>query len=141
MAKNLFPLGKSGKSLQFSGGFDWCSIKFSALDRDFKVLIAVNFQKQQYYAYLGEVHGADTKLLMSYEYHSTHGGWHVHAGCGDTSLIPVGRYKGPWKRNIPKDWNNCRLLHWNLSNKESALNKACHRFNITLAGTQSEFEL
>jgi hypothetical protein len=131
MPKSLFPLGKSGKHfLNFRGAYDWYSFRFSALGNEFRVLIAVNFGKCDYYAHLGIVHPSDTQMLMSFEYHASHAGWHIHSGCGDIALIPVGRYKGQWKRRIPKDFTRSRQTAWDLSSKEAALEKACTAFNI-----------
>ncbi|MDY0065373.1 MAG: hypothetical protein RBS02_03270 [Steroidobacteraceae bacterium] len=131
MPKSLFPLGKSGKhSLNFRGGYDWQAVRFGALAAEFRVVVAVNFAKCEYYAHLGKIVGSDTQMLVSYEYHATHGGWHVHAGCGDIDLIPVGRYKGPWKRSIPKNWADCRQTEWGVATKEAAISKACKAFGI-----------
>lgn len=96
------------------------------------MVVAVNFEKQEYYVHLGEVCGGDTRMLASYEFHSTHPGWHLHAGCGDISLIPVGRYKGPWRRNIPRDWRTCRRTDWDVATREAALVKACEVFGVPM---------
>lgn len=139
MPPSAFPLGKSKKGLKLGADYDWCTIRFDAVGAQFRVLVAVNFRKVDYYAHLGRIEGTDTKMLVSYEYHATHGGWHVHAGCGDIELIPVGRYKGPWKRNIPQDWHTCRQLSWNVTTKDKALERACLEFGIQLTGTQPDF--
>lgn len=141
MPHSAFPLGKSKRGLRLGAAFDWCIIRFSAHQSKFRVLIAVDFLKVDYYAHLGEIVGSDTKMLVSYEYHGSHGGWHVHAGCGDIDLIPVGRYKGPWKRNIPQDWHECRQMEWDASTRDKALEKACQEFGIQLTGTQAGFEI
>ena len=130
MPKLLFPLGRSGRNSLNLRAFDWCGISFRALSSEFRMLIAVNFEKEEYYAHLGRVCGGDTQMLCSYEFHATHPGWHVHAGCGDTALIPVGRYKGPWKRRIPRDPNTCRDTALGVLNLEEALARACALYGI-----------
>lgn len=84
-------------------------------------------------------------MLASYEYHSTHGGWHVHAGCGDTTLIPVGRYKGPWKRRIPIEVEKDRNTSWGIVTKADALEKACSVFGVSLPpsddGSEQQMQL
>lgn len=141
MPRSAFPLGKSGKGLRLGAGFEWCTVLFSALGKQFRVVVAVDFNKVDYYAHLGQIVGTDTKMLVSYEYHASHGGWHIHAGCGDMDLIPVGRYKGSWKRNIPKDWTTCRQLNWDVSTKDKALERACLQFGIKMTGTQPDLLL
>ena len=141
MPRSAFPLGKSGKGLRLGAAYNWCTLSFTALGHKFRVLVAVNFGKVDYYAHLGQVVGTDTKMLVSYEYHASHGGWHVHAGCGDIDLIPAGRYKGPWRRNIPKDWVTCRQLDWDVSTRDKALEKACLQFGIKMTDTQPDLPL
>jgi hypothetical protein len=142
MSKTVFPLGRSGKgAIRLGAAFQWGVITFSAFGRSFRVLVGVDHAKEEYYAYLGEIHGGDTRMLASYEFHSTHGGWHVHAGCGDISAIPVGRYMGPWKRKLPKDWKACRQLDFGITSNDDALDKACEQFGIKIAGFQQPLAL
>lgn len=127
--KSTFPLGKAGKhSMRIRGGYEWICLTFKALSFDFRVVIAVHFDKQQYYAYLGRSLGTDTQMLVSYEYHATHRGWHAHAGCGDTANIPIGRYMGPWRNRL-----SSRYIDWDISDRAAALNRACKVFRITLS--------
>jgi len=72
-------------------------------------------------------------MLASYEFHGTHPGWHVHAGCGDTSVIPIGRYMGPWKLRIPRDWKESRQTDWNVDTQEAAMAKASEVFGIPIS--------
>ena len=139
MNKSLFPLGKSGRhSLRLSGGYEWRLVRFAALGCDFRLLIAVNFAKQEYYAHLGRACQGDTQMLASYEFHGTHPGWHVHAGCGDTGLIPIGRYKGPWKHRIPAANSYCRSTEWGIENKLDAVAKAAAVFGLPLPPEDAE---
>jgi hypothetical protein len=131
MPKSVFPLGKSGKgALRFSGAYDWCCLRFTALNCKFRLVVAVNLAKQEYYAHLGMVCGTDTQMLASYEFHGTHPGWHVHAGCGDLSFIPIGRYMGPWRRRIPTTSGKSRRQEWDIPTLDLALARACAVFNI-----------
>jgi hypothetical protein len=100
--KSTFPLSKSGNSLVFGLSYAWRLIKFETATSKFRLLLAVNHHKQEYYAVLGLEGGKDMVYLASLEYHGTHLGWHIHAACGDIDQIPVGRYQGDWKRRLPK---------------------------------------
>jgi hypothetical protein len=120
MPKNLFPLTKSGhRTLRFRGGYDWCLVTFTAMAADFRLLVAVNLQKEQYYAHLGMSGDGDTRMLGSLEFHGTHPGWHLHAACEDAVFIPVGRYEGPWRKMLPRSHAKCRRKAFdvNLSNR------------------------
>ena len=109
MPKSSFPLTKSGnKTLKFNKGYDWCLVTFTALSSEFRLLVAVNVLKEQYYAHLGMKCTGDMRMLGSFEFHGTHPGWHLHAGCGDVSLIPSGRYEGPWRKMLPHSHADCR---------------------------------
>lgn len=141
MPKSAFPLGRSGKNSLIFRAFDWCALTFSAPSGEYRVVVAVNFEKASYYAHLGAIHGSCTKMLLSYEYHASHGGWHVHAGCGDMDLIPIGRYKGDWKQMIPAAWQACRRTNWDVSNKSSALQRACEAFGIPLPSSDDSRQI
>jgi hypothetical protein len=141
MNKVLFPLGKSGKhALSLGSGFDWCFVRFKALGCEFRLLIALQFAKQEYYAHLGRALGSDTQMLASYEFHGTHPGWHLHVGCGDTTLIPIGRYKGPWKHRIPGATKRCRRASWEIENRFDALSRACSVFGVPMPGIYDDVD-
>lgn len=80
-------------------------------------------------------------MIASYEFHASHGGWHVHSGCGQLEDIPVGRYKGPWKRDIPSEWEKCRRTDWGIGSDDSALAKACEAFGIPPEDDHRQLEL
>jgi hypothetical protein len=119
------------KSNQFSFGkaYKWRVLRAEALGLFFRVLIAYDPRKEQYYAYLGMESGADIKLLISYEFHGTHPGWHVHSACGDIAEVPIGRQKGPWSHRIPKP-NRERKTNFRISNEPMALYAACRAFRL-----------
>lgn len=126
-----FPLTRSGnRTLKFGAGYSWRLVRFTSKGASYRLLIIVNFSKQNFYAHLGQELGGDMRMLASYEFHASHGGWHTHAGCGDVEDIPGGRYKGDWKRMIPKDVDACRQIAWGLNDEDAAFVKACNRFGI-----------
>jgi hypothetical protein len=116
MPKNLFPLTKSGnRTLRFGSGYQWRLVTFTALSTSFRLLIAVSATKEQYYAHLGMVIAGDTRMLGSLEFHGSHPGWHLHAGCDDVLLIPPGRYEGPWRKMLPTSHSKCRRKQFNVT--------------------------
>jgi len=130
MPKSMFPMSRSGKHyMNFRGGYEWCCIRFETLTCEFRLVVAVNHSKQEFAAHLGMVCEKEMRMLASYEFHGTHPGWHVHAGCGDVYSIPVGRFMGPWKRRIPRDPKAVRRKTWNVT-KANALQTACAAFGI-----------
>jgi hypothetical protein len=140
MPRNLFPLTKSGtKTLRFRTGYDWCLVTFTALSSDFRLLVAVNVLKEQYYAHLGMMCGGDTRMLGSFEFHGTHPGWHLHACCDDVLLIPVGRYEGPWRKMLPRTHSSCRRKTFgiNESNRLVIALEAFHVFGSDPNGQES----
>lgn len=142
VSKSLFPLQKSGKSsLNFRGAFNLCGIEFTAAGSSFRVLIAVDLNKQEYYAHLGKAMGNDTQMIASYEFHSTHGGWHAHSACDHIENIPPGRYKGPWKRRIPKDMLTDRSIEFGVKSLPDALRLACEVFGIAPDATLPKGQL
>lgn len=131
MTKSLFQLTKSGSNaLRFRGSFEWCLVTFTALGSDFKLLVVTNLAKEQYYAHLGMVVGSDTRMLASLEFHGSHPGWHIHAGCAvDVQLIPVGRYKGEWRKTLPRSHHLCRRKKYGIT-QENRLLIAIKQFGL-----------
>jgi hypothetical protein len=130
MPKTAFPLTRSGnKPLRFGAAFEWYLLTFEALGETFRLLVAVHYGKQEYYAHLGMECGGDMRMLASYEFHGTHPGWHVHSGCEEVSVIPVGRFKGPWKRRIPSASKRHRKTDFGIT-RTNALVVALQAFGL-----------
>jgi len=108
MAASIFPLSKRKRqSLKLGSRYRWRLVKFQALERSFRLLIAYHTLFDNYEAYLAVEVGQDLCVLASYSYHGTHPGWHMHVGCGDTNSLPVGVLRHPWFRRIPKAGKVC----------------------------------
>lgn len=130
MPASAFPLSRSGKkSYRLGGSWEWTVVKFESGDEMYRLLIGINLAKEQYQATLGQENDGDMKVLASYEFHGTHPGWHVHSVCGDISNVPVGRYKGDWKKRIPKGRKFHRKQGFGVK-KENALSIAYEFFGL-----------
>jgi len=83
---------------------------------------------------LGEEVDGDLRLLAEFSYDPSHGAWHIHASCGDTSDVPVGVMKGPWQRRIPKARKFHRRRDYATRGNEMTDNRALQiavvRFNL-----------
>ena len=97
MPKTSFPLSKT-RHFRLGDGWHWRVVVIEG--RDYRLLIALHEYKQNAYATLGEIVGADTKVIASAETHSTHPGWHLHANCGLTATV-AGRMHDPDMTRIP----------------------------------------
>ncbi len=130
------------KSNQFTFGkaYRWRVLKMEALGESFRLLIAYNPKKEQYYAYLGMESDSDMKLLLSYEFHGSHPGWHVHSACGDLQQVPVGRIKGPWNKRVPKPRLE-RRVEYKIDGDEKALYVACEAFRIRTDANGNQMRL
>lgn len=133
MGPSIFPLQKRKKqTYRLGGSYRWRLIKFEALGNKFRLLIAFSTQLDRYQAILGKEVGADLSVLMEYSYE--HGGWHVHASCGDTHSAPSGVMRGPWIRRIPKGRNFHRRTEYTKyeagMSDNVALQIAIDRFNL-----------
>ncbi len=130
MTMGAFPLSRSkGRSYRLRTAYEWRIIRFKALDKDFRLLVAFNLEKEQYFAVLGLDDGRDTKVLASYEFHGTHPGWHVTAACGPIEDIPSGIKVGPWQRRIPEARTKHRRITFGVT-KENAVTKAASFFRL-----------
>ncbi len=130
MTTGAFPLSRSkGRSYRLRAAYEWRVIRFQALGKDFRLLIAFNLEKEQYFAVLGLDDGRDTRVLASYEFHGTHPGWHVTAACGPIEDIPSGIRVGPWQRRIPEARTKHRRITFGVT-KENAVEVAGKFFRL-----------
>ena len=89
LKKSHFPLSKN-KGLKLGSQWEWRIINFSCLNSDLRLLIAFNPNKSSCNCYLGIVISDDTVVIARIEYHATHGTWHAHTKCENTSKILPG---------------------------------------------------
>lgn len=83
-----FPLRK--KKMQQSHGWHWRVVEFDALGQRFIVLIRVNEQIQEYYAYLSHMREDGMAVICSHDLHVSHKNWHCHFIQGDVTRIETG---------------------------------------------------
>lgn len=86
--KATFPLRK--KKLQQSKEWFWRVVEFDALDEKFIVLIRLNEQIQEYYAYLGHMREDGMAVICSHDLHVSHKNWHCHFIRGDVTRVDTG---------------------------------------------------
>lgn len=75
-----FPLSKN-KSFRLGGLWSWRAVKVESEGKQFRILIAVQEDKQQFVAYCGTLIGTDMFMTARLEYHATHPGLHIHGCC------------------------------------------------------------
>ncbi|MDX0127405.1 hypothetical protein GOC15_22785 [Sinorhizobium meliloti] len=68
----------------------WQVSTFSALGRRFRVLAAYHTDIPEYTSVLAEDLGSDSRILIRWEFHQSHAGWHAHPNCGDVDEIKPG---------------------------------------------------
>jgi len=97
-----FPLNrKRGKAYPITKRYRWQVITFSALGHNFRVLVAYHTLAPEFITTLAEEVGGDCRVLARWEFHGSHGGWHVHTVCGDTDGLSVGIIKPFGTKRIP----------------------------------------
>ena len=82
-------------------------------------MVAYHTLVPEFITTLGEDVGGDVRVLARWEFHATHGGWHVHTVCGDTDSLSVGIVKPLGTRRIPDDQSYHR--HTSLLNNGYAM--------------------
>lgn len=86
--KASFPLRK--KKMQQSQEWAWRIIEFDAIGQKFIVLIRVNEQIQEYYAYLDHMRHDGMAVICSHDLHVSHKNWHCHFIQGDVTRVETG---------------------------------------------------
>lgn len=97
-----FPLSKKrGKAYPLTRRWRWQIITFTGQGRNYRLLVAYHTLVPEFIATLAEEIGGDCRILARWEFHATHGGWHVHSVCGDTDSLSVGIVKPSGTKRIP----------------------------------------
>ncbi len=128
-----FPIAKGSYDLGRS--YQWCVIKFDALDFQCRVLVVLNAPKQKFQAILGVAAEARLRILCCHEFHAGEPGWHCHASCGEVSKVPEGFMRGPWVRRLPAASRTHRRLNFEALDLDSAKRIAIDRYKIWARGT------
>lgn len=77
-----FPI-KRPKRLKYRKAWSWRVVTFTALGRDFVVLITLNEGAGQYSARLAVRRGKEVAVICTHELHVSHKNWHCHFVKGD----------------------------------------------------------
>lgn len=91
IATKDFPLSKRRRqAYPLTRQWRWQVTRFQAAGRAFRLLAAYHKLVPEFSSVLAEDVGGDCRILMVWEYHLSHGGWHAHACCGAMDTVPVG---------------------------------------------------
>jgi hypothetical protein len=137
MPRTAFPLSKS-HSYPLGSSFDWCVVETQSDERAYRLLVAFDWAKAQYRAWLGMIDGADQALIARLEFHPSHKGWHCHVKSGPIDGVARGVVKESGSRD------RCRICNVDQTfsvTQLDALNIAFHAFNVDGALPPKEGEL
>lgn len=91
--KAAFPLSHVKSHHKLAKTWHWCVHKVQDHDRCYRLLVAFEPGKRQYWAWLGAIYGEDQALLARVEFHATHDGWHCHWKTGEITEVARGAVK------------------------------------------------
>jgi hypothetical protein len=129
-----FPISR--KAYRLGSSFEWSVIKFEALGRECRVLVAFNAAKEKYQATLGVMAASgDLRILASYEYHAAEPGWHLHVCCDDDATLSPGILRGPWVRRIPGGRKKHKRVDFAVDDQTRAIRVAVDRYRIETQGS------
>lgn len=95
-----FPLSRARNFRVGAPGWRWRVVQLEAWGRLHRVLVMYHAGKQNLVAAVGTHVGGDLLILGVLEHHSTHPGWHVHAGCETPTMAEAGRLRYPGMRRV-----------------------------------------
>jgi hypothetical protein len=131
MPASAFPLSKRrGHSFRLGASYRWRIVQFEACGSAFRLLIALNIQKEQYRATLALQGERDNSVVASYEFHGTHPGWHLLATCDEIESVPQGVMIGPWQRRVPQARSRHRRGDFAVTDEATALELAAQFFGL-----------
>ena len=124
-----FPLSHVKKH-RLAKAWHWCVHKLSDDGQRYRLLVAFEPGKQQYWAWLAASFGNDQALIARVEYHHSHDGWHCHWKTGPLADVPRGNVKAPYpkerRRNCLKNPDPVAV------GKSDAFKIAYKLFNVTV---------
>lgn len=94
--KAAFPLSHVKSHHRLGHAWQWCVHLVADEARRYRLLVAFEPGKRQYWAWLGAVFGEDQAVIARVEYHASHDGWHCHWKTGDITEVPRGAVKAPF---------------------------------------------
>jgi len=136
MGKQVFPLLKRrGACLRYGVSYRWRLIRFTALGRVFRLLVAYRQDVAEFKAHLAVEQDADMTVLCSWEYHGTHPGWHMHVCCEEAAAITSGIVRPVGAHRLPGSKAKHRLLRFAppkfaSMNDNAALAEVSQRFRL-----------
>jgi hypothetical protein len=120
-----FPLSHKGK-LRMGKAWNWCVHTVADADRQYRILVAFDPTKNQYWAWLGAAFGHDQALIARVELHSSHDGWHCHWKTGPIAEVPRGAVKASGKKELRRGCGEHQLT----VTKNNACGLAYQLFNV-----------
>lgn len=88
-----FPLSKARSFRVGAPGWRWRVVQVESANVQYRVLVMYHAGKRNYVALVATPVGGDLLILGALENHSTHPGWHVHAGCKEPVAADSGRLR------------------------------------------------
>lgn len=131
-----FPMSKKpGQRYPMTARWRWQIISFSACGRKFRLLTSYHTLIPEFAAVLAEDTGRDSRILARWEFHLSHGGWHIHPVCDELDAISPGMVKPAGMMRLPSAASHFRRKLF--LNKSFAMDDtvataiACRRFRIS----------
>ena len=87
-----FPLAHTGP-VSLGKAWQWCVYTLSDGTLSYRLLVAFEPAKRQFWAWLGVAFGTDQALIGRVEWHASHDGWHCHWKTGPLADVSRGSVK------------------------------------------------
>ena len=126
VSASAFPLSHKGK-IKLGKAWQWCVHTVADDAQSYRILVAFDAGKNQYWAWLGAIFGADQAVIARVELHSSHDGWHCHWKTGPLIDVPRGAVKAGGSREKRR---GCQSNPISLS-KSNVCGVAYRLFNVT----------
>jgi hypothetical protein len=133
ITRTAFPLSRvKSRRYKLGSEYRWRTIQFTALGREFRVLIELNENKAIYRATLGLKNEEDITVICQHEYHNSEPGWHCHVSFGEVEKLPSGVMRSSLTR-----WPKALLVQPEAVfpvSQNNALSVAAERFRFRAQG-------
>ena len=134
MPKNAFPVG-SGSPVVLARNWHWRVDKLTDDNGTaYRLLTAYSDRLEEYRAWLAIDYEKTATVLVRYEFHGSHPGWHCHAPCDDVESGDMGALRMRHCPRVPRGTGFHSHQEFDISSQERALARSFRFFRVATEG-------
>lgn len=136
MPKSAFPLSRT-RSFQLGRKWRWRVDLLDIDNGEARLLTALEPGTERFLAWLSVRRGDEFAIVVRYEFHGDHPGWHVHSQCGLVSGLKAAQIKPYGTQRVPAANRRHRRTEYDIT--ETGAVAASFRVFRVISGDEDSF--